>query len=656
MLTSRALAAVGSVAFAGLLALVGPSILADLDLRIYDSLGRFTTEAPGPGRTTIVAIDERSLSELGRWPWPRRVIGRLVDELRSMGASVIALDVLLAEPERTEAGDSLAPVVEATAAPGDVALAGALNVAPAVAAYAFTFAAEGPPLACVPRALAVVQRQRGTSPPIDGLAQASGAVCSIQLFDGAVAASGFVNAMADADGLVRRTPLLIGYRQAIYPSLALAAALRAEGATTSVLQQRSDGSLMLRIGLREIALDAQGHALLRYLGPGRSTPRVSAADVLAGRVRADAVRGRVVLIGPTALGLGDVLATPLDSAFPGVEVHATAVEGLLSGRVNTRPQFAGIVEFAIAVLAGLAAVWASLRLGHVWGALVAGAMGFGGWLAAGVLLERTGMYVSPLFSIVAVGVGVAFETGRSVVRERARKHAAQRLIVQTLTSLTETRSLETGRHARRTEEYTRLLAKSLSSRPPHGHVLTPERIALISTLAPLHDIGKVGVSDAVLNKAGALTESEQAEMRRHPVLGHESLLKAEALAGAHDDEVLAVAKQIVHTHHEHWDGRGYPRGLRGEEIPIAGRLVALVDVYDALVAARPYRSALPHARAVEIIVEGRGTHFDPDVVDAFVAVQDAFRALAERGGPVAGLTPPRPDATRARERLEQDKQ
>jgi putative two-component system response regulator len=190
--------------------------------------------------------------------------------------------------------------------------------------------------------------------------------------------------------------------------------------------------------------------------------------------------------------------------------------------------------------------------------------------------------------------------------------------VQTLTSLTATRDEDTGRHAQRTQEYVRLLATTLAANPAFATVLTPERIDLIATLAPLHDIGKVGISDAVLNKPGHLTDAEYAEMRTHAELGHASLLKAEHLAGVHDNEVLTTAKEIVYTHHERWDGSGYPRGLRGTAIPLPGRLVAVIDVYDALLEARAYKPALPPERARDVIVAGRGIHFDPDIVDAFV--------------------------------------
>jgi response regulator RpfG family c-di-GMP phosphodiesterase len=229
------------------------------------------------------------------------------------------------------------------------------------------------------------------------------------------------------------------------------------------------------------------------------------------------------------------------------------------------------------------------------------------------------------------------EGGVTLVRERKRgdraqrrTHEAQRLIVQALTSLTETRDRNTGRHARRTQEYTRLLATALARKQPYRRLLSPERLDLIATLAPLHDIGKVGVSDAVLRKPGALTDEELAEMRRHPGLGHDSLLKAEALAGVHDDEVIGLAKEIVHTHHEHWDGSGYPQGLSGSAIPLSGRIVALVDVYDAMVADRAYRQALSHEHAVEAIRAARGHHFDPDIVDAFLSVEEEFKRLSQQ--------------------------
>ena len=202
------------------------------------------------------------------------------------------------------------------------------------------------------------------------------------------------------------------------------------------------------------------------------------------------------------------------------------------------------------------------------------------------------------------------------------------MMVQTLLSLTETRDAETGRHSRRTQLYARILAQELSTHPDYADYLTPDRIDLLSSLAPLHDIGKVGIPDHILNKPGALTPEELAEMRKHPVLGREVILKAEQQVGVYDDATLAMAKDIVYTHHEKWDGSGYPQGLSGTGIPIPGRVMAVVDVYDAAVSRTLYRKTMSHDDTVKFIVAGKGTHFDPAVVDAFVTASSLIEHVS----------------------------
>src|SRR5262249_42771218 len=162
---------------------------------------------------------------------------------------------------------------------------------------------------------------------------------------------------------------------------------------------------------------------------------------------------------------------------------------------------------------------------------------------------------------------------------------------------TETRDEETGRHSRRTQQYARLLAEQLARNPMFREELTADRIDLLARLAPLHDIGKVGVPDLLLNKAGSLSGDQHEDMKQHPARGHEESVRADRDVAARNDAILAMAKEIAYPHHEHWDGSGYPRGLRGPEIPLAGRLMALVDVYDALVSKRVYREALPQEQA-----------------------------------------------------------
>jgi len=204
----------------------------------------------------------------------------------------------------------------------------------------------------------------------------------------------------------------------------------------------------------------------------------------------------------------------------------------------------------------------------------------------------------------------------------------QDVAIYCLASLAETRDNETGNHLRRTQYYVKALAEKLKTHPEFAPTLTDEAITLIYKSAPLHDIGKVGVPDRVLLKPGKLGSEEWQEMLKHPTHGRDAINRAEKDLGS--TSFLNFAREIVYTHHEKWDGSGYPRGIKGDEIPISGRLMALSDVYDALISKRVYKPPFSHEKAVGIIVKGRGTHFDPDVVDAFLEIEPQFIDIAQR--------------------------
>lgn len=195
-----------------------------------------------------------------------------------------------------------------------------------------------------------------------------------------------------------------------------------------------------------------------------------------------------------------------------------------------------------------------------------------------------------------------------------------------LASLAETRDNETGAHIIRTQHYVKVLAEYLSRHDAERYPLDDATIDLLFKSAPLHDVGKVGIPDAILLKPGKLTDEEFAIMKRHPQIGADALASAEAQLGS--NSFLRLAREISLTHHEKWDGSGYPAGLAGELIPLSGRLMAVADVYDALISKRVYKPAFTHEEAKAIIVQGRGSHFDPGMVDAFLACEGAFRQIA----------------------------
>ena len=214
-----------------------------------------------------------------------------------------------------------------------------------------------------------------------------------------------------------------------------------------------------------------------------------------------------------------------------------------------------------------------------------------------------------------------------LVRERTRRlELTQAVTIESLATLAEYRDPETGGHIKRTQNYVKVLAKQLKEHPRFRDELNDDVIELLYMSAPLHDLGKIAVPDHILQKAGKLTDEEFEEMKKHTNYGHDALRITEQKLG--EDSFLRYAREIAYTHQEKWDGSGYPTGLKGDEIPISGRLMALADVYDALISKRVYKPPFPHEKAVEIIVEGKGNHFDPDIVDAFIELENTFRNIA----------------------------
>ena len=246
---------------------------------------------------------------------------------------------------------------------------------------------------------------------------------------------------------------------------------------------------------------------------------------------------------------------------------------------------------------------------------------------------------SPSIVLARVGVHLALRrasrelarrntTLEDAVRERTRELAiAQDVTIHALTALVESRDQETGGHILRTQRYVRALALQMRSDPRYLGALNDHVVDLMCKSSPLHDIGKVAIPDAVLLKPAKLTREEFEVMKTHTSIGRDALISAVG-DRSKTTEFLRNAIEIAGGHHERWDGLGYPQGLKGETIPLSARLLALADVYDALRCVRIYKPAMSHARAREIILEGRGRQFDPGVIDAFVRCDAVFAEIA----------------------------
>jgi adenylate cyclase len=248
-------------------------------------------------------------------------------------------------------------------------------------------------------------------------------------------------------------------------------------------------------------------------------------------------------------------------------------------------------------------------------------------LAQGVYLSL-GYFLTP-FSFLFFIISLFFAVLHYVERKRFMEDlgAAHSATIDSMTMVAESRDVETGAHIIRTKEYIRLLAERLREKGFYRDYLTPHVIDLLYRAAPLHDIGKVGIPDAILQKPGALDEDELQVMQNHVGIGR-TIIENAINSYNNTSEFFTAASNIIFSHHEKWDGSGYPHGLKGEDIPIEGRLMALADVYDALISRRCYKEPLSFYEAEQIIVSEEEKHFDPVIVQAFIELQDKFREVA----------------------------
>lgn len=614
--------------------------VARLDDAMLDALMRATATHRPARDTVVVDIDDTSLAAVGQWPWPRYRLAALLERIAAGQPKAIALDILLPEADRASLVD-----VQKTFKRDfgiDVAFSGVpdglldndgylgeqMAQADVVGARYFYFDHAT-------RDAGPVRPGVGFDGALEGLSldRAHGVLENVADIASRTRTAGFVNMQVDGDGVLRRLPLLIEYRGVVHPSLALAATMRALDAPSARVVDGPQGA-SIAIGPHVVPVDRGGRALLRFEGEPAKYPSVSAVDVLAGRHAPDDLRGRIVFVGSSAVGLNDLHATPTSRSFSGARVQSVLVQNILHGRALRVPDWAA----AAALLLGLLlATWQgslfiagrSLKVlgAHTAAALVAlGAVAFAGVAYWGMVLP---VAVPALVACVVLVTGFALRFAmhqRHAQRWRRQLENARQVTIESMSAVAETRDPETGAHIKRTQHYVRAIALRLRATGHYLDILTDEYIHLLFLSAPLHDIGKVGVPDHILLKPGPLTAEEWVIMRKHAEFGRQIILSTSRHIDG--DNFLTVASEIAATHHEKWDGTGYPAGLEGQAIPLSGRIMAVADVYDALISRRCYKEPFPHAEAMRMMRELRGINFDPVVLDAFFAIESQITRIA----------------------------
>ncbi|TAA21695.1 CHASE2 domain-containing protein [Pseudoxanthomonas winnipegensis] len=615
---------------------------ARLDRALLDRLLVHAASGVQAPDAVVVDIDEVSLAAVGQWPWPRYRLATLIERVAAQHPAAIALDVLLPEADRTSLTDIQQTFkrdfdldvrfagVPAGLLDNDGYLAQVMARHEVVGARYFYF--DHATDAAAPARPGV-----GFDGRLDllHLAQAPGVLDNVAPIAARTRTAGFVNIRVDDDGQLRRAPLLIAHRGVLHASLALAATMQALGVRGGHVERDRDG-LSLRIGNHRVPIDASGNARLRFNGGPAQYASLPAVEVLAGQAREQDLRGKIVFIGSSAVGLNDLHRTALDRDFSGVKLQAALAQNLMDGNAVRLPAWGPGAALLTSVLGALLLAW-MFAAGRGLGLLSALAV----LMAAGLLaltaavFARIGMFLPTGAPLLTLGLLLALcfilrmaTQHRRAQRWRRELENARQVTIESMAAVAETRDPETGAHIKRTQHYVRAVARQLQRSGHHTDILTREYIDLLFLSAPLHDIGKVGVPDHILLKPGALTAEELVIMRRHAEYGRQIILStAGRIEG---DNFLLIAGDIAATHHEKWDGSGYPAGLKGQDIPLAGRIMAVADIYDALISRRCYKDPFPHARAKAMMLELRGTTFDPVVLDAFFQIEAEVLQIAAR--------------------------
>jgi len=602
------------------------SIVQNLDYKIYDFSKEILTsmkDKNSSSNVVIVDIDEKSLASLGQWPWSRLILAKLIGEISSYRPSSISLDIIFPEKDRTSPEqisafykkylgiDSNLSGVPKTLWDNDAVLASTLKNSNTTLSYY---------LSANPINNKNCEKVTQTQLPItgDSLISYPYLLCNTPKLLDSLSSFGYINIDVDDDGILRRYSLVQKYRQKVVPSLALATLLNIDKNFELL------GS--------ELKLERSATALLSFY-KDEWYKKVSAIDLLHKNIDKSLLLGKIVIIGSSAIALHDQVIIAPARNIAGVQVHATAIDNLLRQEILTQPDSFKFINVLLSFLLSMVLFLLLVKKENtsiLWLFVSTILMGVG----VNFYLLQSGVYISVgyilipffihFFLISILFIFIDTNDRKVFAQELNRSHIA---LVDSMAYVAEIHDFETGSHIMRTKKYIQTLGEHILSKGIYSQKVTTKMIEMMYATAPMHDIGKVGIPDSILKKKGKLTALEHEVMRNHPNLGKHIINNA---IGAYKSNAFFVmAKNIAHYHHEKWDGTGYPEGLKGEEIPLEARFMAISDVYDALISKRVYKDAYSYETTVKIIKEGSGESFDPVLVDAFLEITDKFQIIAQ---------------------------
>lgn len=610
------------------------TMVKNLDYKIYDLskefLDSFKHESSG-SNVVIVDIDERSLSTIGQWPWSRVVLATLLSKISASSPSAIGVDIIFPEKDRTSPSelkyfyknyfglDINVDGIPEQLRDNDVIFSKVIRESASVMSLYLSKQNISD---------SAMNFQSSLNIPSEtfDLENYPYLLANISNLSGGVKEFGFINTKVDEDGILRRYSLVKKYQDNLVPSLSLATLLSVDASFKSL------GDNNFEIMNHKFKTDNSAKALLNYYDE-KWYKKVSALDVLSEKIDANALRGKIVLIGSSATALHDQVVTPSGKNIAGVQVHATMIDNILHDDLLVQPKNLDIINVLISLL--LTFILAFLLCKSENNMIL--------------VLFVTVLLVTSIFNLFMLFQGVYISFGYLVIPfllhfflvsivfifidTYDRKEFSEELnrsqiaSMDSMSHVAEVHDFETGAHIIRTKKYIKLLAEYIYSKGLYKGQLSKKMIEMMYFTAPMHDIGKVGIADSILKKEGKLTDMEYEVMKTHAELGKHIINNA--ISSYKENDFLVMARNIAHYHHEKWDGSGYPEGLEGKAIPLESRFMAIADVYDALVSKRVYKEAFSFYKTNEIIIEGRGKHFDPVLVDAFIEISEKFQEIAE---------------------------
>lgn len=603
------------------------------DYKYNDNLNQLLqTKSSADNNVVVVDIDEESLHDFGQWPWPRIITAKLINDIDAMHPTTIAINILFPEKDRTspvsiqnfyhnffnlDIGITHLPE---TLQDNDKLLSDSIKKSQSI--LSIYFSSEDIEPHC--QDLNYTKHQFNN---IETTLNAKSIVCNEQQIQQNISNFGFINAQIDNDGLFRRMPLFMNYNNHLVPSFALATLLNID----HNIQNQEKKNTFSILG-HTIRMNEDGYVLLNFNNP---LPKIiPATKILKGEISSKELQGKIILIGSSAIGINHTYLLPNHDKLSNTLLHATLIENILNNMLYIQPNYYKKINIFISLFLSLLVLifLAKRRYVSIVILFIITMMLSTLWL---LILYKNNIYISIgylwtpflsfFFIVMLFFMFLTAKERKKSYEEILESHTATIDIIALISTM---HDKETGRHIQRTKHYIKLMAEHLYKKNIYPNIITPKYINRIYRAAPLHDIGKMGIADKVLKKNGALTQEEFEIMKTHPTLAKNML--QDAMKHYNKNDFLNMAYNIAYYHHERWDGTGYPTGLKGNQIPLEAQLMTLADVYDALVSKRRYKKSFSFEEAETIILEGRGTAYNPKLIDAFIEIKDSFKEIAYR--------------------------